>query len=108
MAINRATRRVAPSSVEDEILEGSTATAGDRRDDPLAALIARERAAGLWSGLGRLKPLDRQTLVDFYIRGESLAEIADRLDAPIGTIKRRLHTARGRLKEVLEEEAVAC
>ena len=108
MAINRATRRVAPGSVESKVLEGSTPTAGDRPDDPLSSLIARERADGLWSGLRRLKPLDRQTLVDFYFRGESLAEIAGRLDAPIGTIKRRLHTARGRLKLVLEEEAVAC
>ena len=38
----------------------------------------------------------------FYIQGQSLIEIAERLDAPIGTIKRRLHTARKRLKAELQ------
>jgi RNA polymerase sigma-70 factor (ECF subfamily) len=98
MAINRATRRVAPPSVETEVLEG----AGARHDDPLQALISRERARRLWEALETLKPLDRETLVAFYIQGESLLEMAERLETPIGTIKRRLHTARKRLKTALE------
>src|SRR4051794_29698288 len=44
MAINRATRRLAPSSVETKVLEGAC----ERRDDPLAELITRERARRLW------------------------------------------------------------
>src|SRR5918995_1471040 len=73
---------------------------GDR--DALDQLIARERAQHLWEALARIKAIDREVLVAFYIQGESLIEIADRLDAPIGTIKRRLHTARKRLKAELE------
>lgn len=98
MAINRATRRVQPPSVDAEILEA----AGEHRDDPLDALIARERAQRLHAGLGRLKALDRETLVAFYLQGQSLVEIAEGLDTPIGTIKRRLHTARKRLKAELQ------
>ena len=98
MAINRMTRQVAPMSVETNILEG----AGETHDDPLDGLIARERAQHLWEALARLKAIDREVLVAFYIQGESLIEIADRLEAPIGTIKRRLHTARKRLKAELE------
>ena len=98
MAINRATRRLPPPSVEADILEG----AGEVRNDPLDELIARERAQRLYEGLGRLKDLDRETLVDFYIQGQTLLEMADRLDTPIGTIKRRLHTARKRLRAELE------
>jgi RNA polymerase sigma-70 factor (ECF subfamily) len=101
MAINRATRRVAPPTVEAEILEG----AGARRADPLDELISRERAQRLWEALGRLKRLDRDTLVAFYIHGQSLIEIAERLETPIGTIKRRLHTARKRLRAELEAAA---
>jgi RNA polymerase sigma-70 factor (ECF subfamily) len=101
MAINRATRRTAPPSVETGVLEG----ASEHRDDPLAALIAGERARRLWEGLGRLKALDRDTLVAFYIRGQSLVEMAEQLDAPLGTIKRRLHTARKRLRAELESVA---
>jgi RNA polymerase sigma-70 factor (ECF subfamily) len=98
MAINRATRRLPPPSVETDVLEG----AGADRNDPLDELIARERAQRLYEGLARLKPLDRETLVAFYIRGQSLLEMAEDVEAPVGTIKRRLHTARKRLKAVLE------
>lgn len=101
MAINRATRRVPPSPIEDEVLEGM----GAEHDDPSEALVRRERAARLWAGLDRLKPLDRETLVLFYIRELSLNEMADELNVPIGTIKRRLHTARHRLKDVLQDMA---
>src|SRR5207302_5628070 len=46
MAINRATRRTPPPSVETGVLEG----AAGRRDDPLDELIARERAQRLDDG----------------------------------------------------------
>jgi len=97
MAINRATRRVPLPSVDAEILEA----AAEHHHDPLDELIARERAQQLWAGIARLKSLDRETLVAFYIQGQSLVEMADRLATPIGTIKRRLHTARKRLKAEL-------
>jgi RNA polymerase sigma-70 factor (ECF subfamily) len=98
MAINRATRRVAPPSVEAGVLEGASA----QFDEPLDQLISRERADRLWDALGRLKSLDREALDAFYIRGHSLIEIAEMLDVPLGTVKRRLHTARKRLRIALE------
>ena len=100
MAINRATRRVAPPGIESEVLEAAC----QRRADPLDELIARERARQLWEGLARLKPMDREALVAFHIQGQSLVEIAERLDVPIGTVKRRLHIARKRLKAELEAD----
>lgn len=103
MAINRATRHVPPASVETEVLEGAEASM--HRDDPLDTLINRERAAKLWNGLNRLKDLDRETLIAFYIQGRSLLEMSEALDAPIGTIKRRLHTARKRLKAELQAQS---
>lgn len=101
MAINRATRRVALLSVEDEVLEG----ASGHRADPLDELIRRERAEQLWEALAQLKPMDREVLVAFYIQEQSLLEIAEQFDVPIGTVKRRLHTARKRLKTELEAGA---
>lgn len=98
MAINRATRRVAPPSVEVGVLEG----ASQQADEPLDAMISRERAERLWAALGRLKSLDREALDAFYIRGHSLLEIAENLGVPLGTVKRRLHTARKRLRIELE------
>ena len=102
MAINRATRRVAPASVETGVLEG----AYEAGDEPLDQLISRERAERLWEALGQLKSLDREALDAFYIRGHSLIEIAEMLDVPLGTVKRRLHTARKRLKLELEASVV--
>jgi RNA polymerase sigma-70 factor, ECF subfamily len=98
MAINRATRRVAPPSVEAGILEGASI----QSDEPLDQLIDRERAERVQAALGRLKEMDREALDAFYIRGHSLVEIAELLEVPLGTIKRRLHTARKRLKVELE------
>jgi RNA polymerase sigma-70 factor (ECF subfamily) len=98
MAINRATRRVAPPSVEVGVLEGAM----HRADEPLDELISRERAERLWEALGRLKSLDREALDAFYIRGHTLLEIAEQLGVPLGTVKRRLHTARKRLRIELE------
>ena len=57
-------------------------------------------------GLGRLKELDRETLEAFYVRGHSLLEMADEFDAPLGTIKRRLHVARKRMAKEVEPMAV--
>lgn len=98
MAINRATRRVAPPSVETGVLEGAARPS----DEPLDQLITRERAERLREALGRLKSLDREALDAFYIRGHSLIEIAESLGVPLGTVKRRLHTARKRLRLELE------
>jgi RNA polymerase sigma-70 factor, ECF subfamily len=102
MAINRATRRVVPASVETGVLEG----AYEGGDEPLDQLISRERADRLRLAMGQLKPLDREALDAFYIRGHSLIEIAEMLDVPLGTVKRRLHTARKRLKLALESSVV--
>jgi RNA polymerase sigma-70 factor (ECF subfamily) len=99
MAINRATRRVAPACVDTGVLEGAC----EGGDEPLEQLISRERAERLWEALARLKSLDREALDAFYIRGLTLIEIAETFDVPLGTVKRRLHIARKRLKRALEE-----
>jgi RNA polymerase sigma-70 factor (ECF subfamily) len=98
MAINRATRRIPPHTVEIGVLEAASGQA----DEPIDALINRERAERLWMAMARLKPLDREALTAFYVRGLSLLEMAEELDVPLGTIKRRLHTARKRLRAELE------
>jgi RNA polymerase sigma-70 factor (ECF subfamily) len=51
----------------------------------------------------RLRELDRRTLLAFYFEGQSLIEMSDRFQSPVGTIKRRLHTARNRLKDELAQ-----
>lgn len=103
MAINRAVRR-GPEIPCDPVSFGSTESDGET---PLADLIQAERADQLLRGLARLRELDRQTLLAFYFEGRTLIEMSDRFGSPVGTIKRRLHTARSRLKEVLPQLQLA-
>ncbi|MCA9270934.1 MAG: sigma-70 family RNA polymerase sigma factor [Planctomycetales bacterium] len=93
MAINRAIRRPNDVAVEPEVL---AATVSDGRE-PVDRLLDRERQSEVRAGLARLRRMDRETLEAFYFGGQSLIEMADRFDAPVGTIKRRLHVARKRL-----------
>ena len=58
----------------------------------------------MWGGLSRLRDLDRRTLIAFYVEGQSLKQMSDEFASPIGTIKRRLHTARNRLREELADD----
>ena len=98
MAINRLTRRQTPTSVDHEILE-ATITCDS---DPLEAVLSSEQKIQVHQGLGRLGELDRRTLVAFYLDGQSLNQMSDAFEAPIGTIKRRLHVARKRLAKECE------
>ena len=98
MAINRVTRKGPLHGTDPDLLQ--TAAAGT--DGPLDAIIRSEARAELWHGLDRLKPVDRATLVAFYIRGRSLVQMSREFETPIGTIKRRLHVARNRLRTALE------
>ena len=66
MALNRLTRRGPCRTAGEEILDAAS-TDGT---SPLEAMVDAEQRAQLWDGLDRLKPVDRATLVAFYIRGD--------------------------------------
>ncbi len=99
MAINRAVRRP-PETAQDPVVLGARHGASAT---PLESLLTGERAAELRDGLERLRDLDRSTLLAFYFEGQSLIEMSDRFHSPVGTIKRRLHTARIRLRDELAQ-----
>lgn len=97
MAINRAVRR--PRELASE---GTTLGAvSSRIDTPLERVLKNEKADQVRDSLDQLRELDRQTLVAFYFEGQSLQEMSNEFSSPIGTIKRRLHTARNRLRDQL-------
>ena len=103
MAINRAVRRGPVVAAESEQFEAHCVES----ETPLGRILAQEREDQLYRGLKRLPDLDRDTLVAFYFRGQSLVEMSHRFQSPIGTIKRRLHVARKRLAKELEALAPA-
>ena len=103
MAINRGTRRAKLAFIDQEILEATAQT----QQDVESALVREETRKRLHEQLAQLKELDRATLVAFYIDQQSMIQMAEHFGAPVGTIKRRLHTARQRLAEACQDLA-AC
>jgi RNA polymerase sigma-70 factor (ECF subfamily) len=101
MALNRLTRQGPLRTVDDEVLESARAAS----QTPLDEIVRSEQQQEVWTGLNRLKPVDRATLVAFYIRGKSLKQMSREFETPIGTIKRRLHIARKRLRRQMEKKA---
>ncbi|MGD9649112.1 MAG: RNA polymerase sigma factor, partial [Pirellulales bacterium] len=90
MAINRASRAQPALATEPATL---AATCVETRT-PLADALDNERRREVRKSLRRLRPLDRETLLAFYVKGHSLVEMSDNFASPVGTIKRRLHVAR--------------
>lgn len=102
MAINRVVRRKVTVSLEPDLFQDSIAS--DRT--PLCDLLDAERKTEVRDSMALLREMDRETLHAFYVDGKSLNEMCDQFDAPLGTIKRRLHTARQRLAKQMEAVAV--
>ncbi|SMP56092.1 RNA polymerase sigma-70 factor, ECF subfamily [Neorhodopirellula lusitana] len=100
MAINRVTRGRLSVACDPETLEATCAD--DASPDDVAQ--DREQADAVRMGLTRLGAMDQQTLRAFYLQGQTLIEMSDRFEAPVGTIKRRLHTARKRLAETMKND----
>jgi RNA polymerase sigma-70 factor, ECF subfamily len=98
MAINRLARQAPVRGAEPAFLDSARAVTVS----PLDEMVRAEQRSELWSGLNRLKDLDRATLEAFYIRGRSLKQMSREFETPVGTIKRRLHVARKRLRRQLE------
>ncbi len=99
MAINRLTRRGPLYGADPDMLDFVQANGRTAEEN----FEVREAIGQLKAGLAELKPLDQATLEAFYLRGRSLKQMAREFDVPTGTIKRRLHVARLRLREVLKD-----
>lgn len=97
LSINRAVRRPAETSVEPETFD----SVEEADASPLSEMLRQENIEQVREGLSQLGRLDRETLWAFYFEGSSLKEMSEQFESPIGTIKRRLHTARGRLRDVI-------
>jgi RNA polymerase sigma-70 factor (ECF subfamily) len=102
LAINRAVRRPRETLGDNAILGGLPADTVN----PFERVVASENAKCVRDCLDRLRDLDRRTLVAFYFEGRSIQEMSAEFDSPVGTIKRRLHTARNRLRDKLSDVLV--
>ena len=68
-------------------------------DDPAQSVARAEIRDAVLAAIGSLSEPKRLATTLFYIDGYSVNEVAEFLDVPSGTVKRRLHDAREQLKE---------
>jgi RNA polymerase sigma-70 factor (ECF subfamily) len=64
----------------------------------------RDQADQVWEAVRRLDITDQQIIYLRYFLDLPVAEAAETLDIPPGTVKSRLHRALGRLRIVIEED----
>jgi RNA polymerase sigma-70 factor (ECF subfamily) len=79
---------------------------GDRAAEHLAVPDDVDRAVERWEvieALGKLSPEHRAVLVETYYRGRSMADAAQVLGIPAGTVKSRTYYALQALRLTLEE-----
>jgi len=82
----------------DDPPEGPSGSPGA---DPLTRVIDDEAAEAVRQAVSALPPLQREVVVLFEYEDMSLAETAAVCDIDVGTVKSRLHRARGRLRRSL-------
>lgn len=106
-AIKVASSRERTVSLEVVGAEEALARLADPGTDPYELAEAAEVRRRVWRALGELPPAQRAAVVQRYYLGMSEAEMAESGKSPPGTIKRRLHAARGRLSKLLRPQVRA-
>jgi RNA polymerase sigma factor (sigma-70 family) len=92
----------APQTIEGEEVPREIR---DHSSGPDLHLEEKERARLLEETLGKLPPAHRLVLVLRHQRDLSYEEIALALDAPIGTVKARIHRAREEFRRLLLKDS---
>jgi RNA polymerase sigma factor (sigma-70 family) len=93
--INRMNRR----RCEEQFSQGFDPPGKQEPPEEYARQIELRRQ--VQEALNNLPPAEYETVELFYLREHSCAEVSDMLHIPKGTVKRRLHDARKRLRGML-------
>lgn len=101
LAVSRQRRRKPEASVEQR-REAAGLDPVDRAEDPGERLLREERASQVQLALASLNEEYRAILVLREIEGCDYDSIGEILDLPPGTVRSRLHRARGELRERLQ------
>lgn len=88
-----------------EPIDGRPESASGEERTPVAQLESRERRDRLELKMKVLKPEHRAVLVLRDVEGLTYAEIAEVTETPLGSVKGRLHRARGELIDLLRTNA---
>lgn len=81
--------------------EAGDELAGEQENEPLAAVIKRDREEDLHQALARLSWPQRAVLILYYFQGLSYREIAAITRRPLGTIRAELHRGKEKLRKMI-------
>lgn len=97
-ALDRLRRRDASQRREERVSEAEA-----RWEGPVgtARLEASERRSRIASALGLLTPEQRHCIELAFFEGLTHTQIAERLEAPLGTVKSRILLGMGKLRQML-------
>ena len=90
--------RIAPQVGETALEQEGGAT-----PDVSEKAVANEERGMLWKAIDALDDRYRIPLLLYYMEEQSIAELAELLSIPQGTVKSRLHKARQLLEKELED-----
>jgi RNA polymerase sigma-70 factor (ECF subfamily) len=85
----------------DEQLDGDTLAVAEPADNPEASLDKKHRSAAIRACLLQLSSAHREVLDLVYYHEKTIAEVAQIIGSPAGTVKTRMHYARQRMRELL-------
>jgi RNA polymerase sigma-70 factor (ECF subfamily) len=94
--LRRARARVKPTALDERQTEH---TFGGAFDEPDAGMDRGERFAKLMARINKLPDLQKTVVTRAYLGGQTLRQIGEELNTPIGTIKSALSRALVRLRE---------
>ncbi|MDQ2669892.1 MAG: sigma-70 family RNA polymerase sigma factor [Gemmatimonadota bacterium] len=90
-----------PHAETPEAVQATALQLGDRGENPLDIVEAKELGAAIEEAIGRLRPEYRSCILLRHVEGLAYEEIAQTLDLPLGTVKTYIHRARNELRETL-------
>ncbi len=101
MARNKYADYAAMKSARPQPLESTIGYIADE-PEPIENLIAEEEISKLNFSLSRLASIHREIVICYYLREQTIPQIAKTLGIPEGTVKRRLFDAKRELKGRME------
>lgn len=90
-----------PHAETPEAVQATALQLGDRSENALDIVEAKELGSAIEAAIGRLRPEYRSCILLRHVEGLAYEEIAQTLDLPLGTVKTYIHRARNELRETL-------
>jgi len=90
-----------PHAVPPDAMEATALQIGDRAENPLDIVEAKELGGEIERAIAQLRPEYRACILLRHVDGRAYEEIAEMLDLPLGTVKTYIHRARNELRRLL-------